>query len=50
MHWECKYCDTEFRSVSFDGDLVCEPCGAEWEVAKIQVEDLEGERTWIKLK
>ncbi|WP_276517576.1 hypothetical protein [Psychrobacillus psychrodurans] len=43
MHYECRYCDTGFRPVSFDGDLVCESCGAEWEAAKILIEDEEGE-------
>lgn len=36
-HWECRYCDLGFPS-SFDGDIVCGGCGAEWEAAKILVE------------
>lgn len=38
MHWECRYCDTGFP-VIFEGDRVCASCGAEWEAAKIFVED-----------
>lgn len=41
MHWECKYCDTGFYPVNNDGDLVCVGCGAEWEAAKVLMEDEE---------
>lgn len=42
MHYECKYCDG-VRPVHPYGDkhepLVCSNCGAEWEDAKILLED-----------
>jgi len=42
MHWECKYCDST-RAVQSpyeeEGFLVCSRCGAEWEDAKIYVND-----------
>ncbi|UYG93203.1 hypothetical protein [Cytobacillus firmus] len=41
MHWECRYCDNSFRPRNYDGDLVCSKCGAEWEDAKVLVEDEE---------
>lgn len=41
MHWECRYCESVFGSTSVDGDKVCQSCGAEWEAAKILVQDDE---------
>ncbi len=41
MHWECKYCDSVFGSAVIDGDRVCMSCGAEWEDAKVLVENEE---------
>ncbi|MGN7409948.1 hypothetical protein [Sporosarcina sp. SAFN-010] len=40
MHYECRYCDLGFPS-TYEGDTVCGSCGAEWEAAKILVEDEE---------
>lgn len=40
MHWECRYCDLGFPT-SVEGDTICAGCGAEWEAAKILVEDEE---------
>lgn len=43
-HWECKYCDG-VNPTYWHGDkeepMVCGNCGAEWEDAKILVEDEE---------
>lgn len=41
MHYECRYCDSCFGAARVDGDLICRNCGAEWEAAKILVEDEE---------
>ena len=42
MHWECKYCDG-VSPVYWHSDktepMVCMSCGAEWESAKILVEE-----------
>lgn len=38
MHYECRYCDLDIPA-TYDGDRVCGSCGAEWEAAKISVED-----------
>lgn len=40
-HYECKYCDSGFYPVNFNGDQVCNGCGAEWEDCKMEVEDDE---------
>lgn len=39
MHLECKYCDNPMSPSTIDGDEVCSRCGAEWEDAKVLVED-----------
>ena len=39
MHWECRYCDGGIFPTTVEGDRVCSSCGAEWEAAKILVED-----------
>ena len=38
-HWECRYCDNVFPPMLSDGDKVCGSCGAEWEAAKVLVEE-----------
>lgn len=40
LHYECRYCDLGFPT-TYEGDTVCGSCGAEWEAAKILVEDEE---------
>lgn len=40
-HYECKCCDSPFGSEKVEEDIVCSNCGAEWEYAKILVEDDE---------
>ncbi|WP_281177218.1 hypothetical protein [Peribacillus loiseleuriae] len=37
-HIECRFCDMGFPA-NFEDDTVCGGCGAEWEAAKILVED-----------
>ena len=36
MHWECKYCDLDFRPIKVEGDLVCEFCGANGKMQKVK--------------
>jgi DNA-directed RNA polymerase subunit RPC12/RpoP len=40
-HYECRYCDCAMppRIREYEGDRVCRSCGAEWEAAKVLVED-----------
>lgn len=49
-HWECRYCDRPAGymgiPIKLEGDLIC-ACGAEWEDAKVLVEDEEYESDYL---
>lgn len=41
MHAECRYCDTGFRPVKYERDLICEGCGAEWNLVMVEDEPID---------
>lgn len=43
---ECRYCDTCTGPRNFNGDQVCNGCGAEWAGAKIEVRISEEQLAW----